>query len=190
MLNSRLGTFRAIGSGLLIGIGGLLLALIITLLAGVVPTFLGYESYVVYSGSMEPAIHVGDLAIVGPIRPDQLTVGDVLTYRLPDRPETVVTHRLIKIETSDPNLLAFETKGDANNVADRVLVAPGAVLGRVAYTIPRIGYLVDFAKRTEGRLILLGGPGLILAVDYLLGARHRRIASGSLDRVNDLSAHS
>jgi hypothetical protein len=57
---------------------------------------------------------------------------------------------------------------------DSVAVDQGAVLGKVVYHIPRIGYLVEFAKRPEGKLLLIGIPGLLLALDYLLGACRRR----------------
>lgn len=156
-----------------------LLFLIVVLLAGTVPSILGYESFVVYSGSMEPAIGVGDLAVVGPVKPDMLAVGDVITYRTPDRPEVVVTHRLIDISTDDSGRLSFQTKGDANPSVDRVGVEQGALLGKVTYTIPKMGYLVDFSKKPEGKVLLIGIPGLLLALDYLLGRGKRKGASKS-----------
>jgi signal peptidase len=151
-----------------------LLILIVALLAGTAPSFFGYESFVVYSGSMEPAIHVGDLAVVAPAKPTEMMVGDIITYRTAQQPDVVVTHRLIGIGMDEQGRLVFQTKGDANEVADQVVVQQGAVLGRVAYTIPVIGYLVEFARRPEGKVLLIGIPGILLAVDYLLSARKRR----------------
>jgi signal peptidase I len=150
-----------------------LLILILALLVGVLPSILGYESYVVYGGSMEPAIGTGDLAVVGPVRPEQFRIGDVITYRTPDRPEVIVTHRLVGMEPGENGQLSFQTKGDANDTVDKVLVQQRAVLGRVAYTIPRIGYLVDFARRVEGKILLIVIPGVLLALDYLLELRRR-----------------
>jgi Tetratricopeptide repeat len=57
-----------------------------------------------------------------------------------------------------------------------VQVEQGAVLGRVAYSLPKIGYLVDFARRPEGKLALIGIPGLLLVIDHLLSSRRRRAA--------------
>lgn len=151
-----------------------LLVIIAVLVAGTLPSLFGYESFVVYSGSMEPAIAVGDLAVVGPVRPDQLMVGDVITYRTPQRPDVVVTHRLVGIAVDDQGRFNFQTKGDANEAVDQVLVDQGAVLGRVVYSIPRLGYLVEFSRRAEGKVLLIGIPGLLLALDYLLSARRRR----------------
>ncbi|MBI4492968.1 MAG: signal peptidase I [Chloroflexi bacterium] len=151
-----------------------LLFLIAALLAGTLPSVFGYEAYVVYSGSMEPSIGVGDLAVVAPARTDQLMVGDIITYRTAQRPDIVVTHRLVGIALDEQGRTSFQTKGDANTTADQVTVDQGAVLGRVAYNIPRLGYLVEFSKRAEGKVLLIGIPGLLLALDYLLGARTRR----------------
>ena len=150
-----------------------LLILIGLVLAGTAPSVFGYESFIVYSGSMEPALGVGDLAVVAPTKPDQLHVGDILTYRPVEQPSLLVTHRLVDIGLDDIGQFTFHTKGDANNVIDRVAVSPGAVVGRVAYSIPKLGYLVDFAKRPEGRVLLIVIPGVLLAVHYLLGARRR-----------------
>lgn len=153
-----------------------LLFLIGLVLAGTAPTLLGFESFVVYSGSMEPALGVGDLAVVAPTKADEFRVGDIITYRPAQQPTLLVTHRLVGIGLGDQGRFAFQTKGDANNVVDQVMVAPEAVVGRVAYRIQKLGYLVDFAKRPEGRLSLIGIPGLLLGVDYLLSLRRR--ASG------------
>jgi signal peptidase I len=154
-----------------------LVTLVAALMAGTLPSLAGYESFVVLSGSMEPALRTGDLAVVGPVRQDQLMVGDIITYRTAQRPDTVVTHRLVGIGVDERGRQTFQTKGDANDAVDQVLVEPGAVLGRVAYGIPKVGYVVEFARRPEGKLLLLGIPGLLLAIDALLGVRKRRGAA-------------
>lgn len=155
-----------------------LLMLIGLVLAGTAPSLMGLESFVVYSGSMQPALGVGDLAVVAPTKPDQLREGDIITYRTSQRPDVVVTHRIVGIGMNELGRFSFQTKGDANNVVDQVGVEPQSVIGRVAYSIPKLGYLVGFAKRPEGRLLLIIVPGVLLAVDYLLGMRRR-----SRDRV-------
>ena len=145
----------------------LLVAVIALLLAGTVPAFLGYESYVVYSGSMEPTIHVGDIAVVGPVKADKLNVGDIITFRTPQDPDTIVTHRLQNVDTDASGHLSFETKGDANNTPDQVSVDQGALLGKVAYSIPGLGFLVEFSRRIEGKVLMIVIPAVLLTLDYL-----------------------
>ncbi|MCC7372261.1 MAG: signal peptidase I [Chloroflexi bacterium] len=153
---------------------GLLLLLVGVMLAGAAPALIGYESYVVLSGSMEPTLQVGDLAVVGPVRPEDLQVRDIISYRTPIRPNVVVTHRLVGISTNEAGRLLFETRGDANDSVDQVEVDAQAVLGRVVYGVPKIGYLVQFARQPLGKVVLLGLPALFLMVDALLGRRTTR----------------
>ena len=66
----------------------------------------GYNLYVVNSGSMKPAINLGDLVIAGPIGAvSGIKHGDIITYELG---KNLITHRVISIEGN--NLI---TKGDA-----------------------------------------------------------------------------
>ncbi len=144
-----------------------LFAVLAIVLAGVLPTYFGAESFTVYSGSMEPTIHVGALAVVRPAKVSELHAGDVITYRLPTQPGVIVTHRLIAVEKGEDGRIRFRTKGDANRVEDLVLVDQTAVLGRVVYSVPYAGYLVEFSKSARGRLLLVGLPALLLALDFL-----------------------
>jgi signal peptidase I len=164
--------FRVL-AGLQIATALTLVGLIGLVLAGTAPTLLGMESFVVLSGSMEPALRVGDLAVVAPTKPDALVPGDVVTYRPSQQPTLVVTHRLVSIGFDEQGRFSFTTKGDANNVVDQVAVNAEAVLGKVVYSIPKLGYLVEFAKQPQGRILLIAIPGLLLVVDYILGTRRR-----------------
>ncbi|HEV2125352.1 MAG TPA: signal peptidase I [Chloroflexota bacterium] len=151
-----------------------LIAGIAVMLFGVAPTFFGLESFTVRSGSMEPAIHVGALTVVKPVSAADLQPGDIITYRTPTQPDLIVTHRLIAIEKSEDGRQQYRTKGDANNVEDLVLVDPNAVLGKVLYSVPYAGYTVEFTKQTTGRLLLIGLPALLLAIDYTRQRLRRR----------------
>jgi hypothetical protein len=42
------------------------------------------------------------------------------------------------------------------------------------YTLPRLGYMVDFSKRSEGKLLFIALPGILLAGDYLRERLRRR----------------
>jgi signal peptidase len=153
-----------------------LLLLLGTLLVGTAPTLFGYETVVAPDGSMEPAIKAGDLAIVGPAKPDRLMVGDVITYRTAQRPDLLVTHRLVGMSLDDQGALTFQTKGDANDLSDQVKVNSDAVVGRVVTALPKLGLLIEFTNRPEGKALLIVLPGVLLALDALRLARQRRPA--------------
>src|SRR5688500_13738077 len=77
-------------------VGGLaLLVLAIAFGSILVPLLLGWQSLVVYSGSMEPTIPVGSIVVLQPVAPAQLQVGDVVTFARTAEPGVQVTHRIV-----------------------------------------------------------------------------------------------
>jgi hypothetical protein len=68
----------------------------------------------------------------------------------------------------------LETTFDANPIPEPLTVAQGMTLGRLAFAIPYLGRLVNFASQPIGRLLLLGVPGLLLFVEWLRGRLRRR----------------
>lgn len=147
-------------------------ALLVALLAGTAPGWLGYQSFVVYGASMEPAMGVGDLAVVAPVAAEQLQVGDIITYRRSEQADLAVTHRITSIDVDASGSKFFATRGDANNSSDQVTVSDSTVLGKVVYRVPKVGYLVDFARTLEGKIVLIGIPAfLLLGMDFLSALR-------------------
>ena len=76
------------------------------LLAGI--RIVGFTPYAVLSGSMEPAFHVGSLIYVKSVDPEDIKVGDAITFRLSGE-DTAATHRVIEIDReksagADPKL--------------------------------------------------------------------------------------
>jgi signal peptidase I len=99
---------------------------------------LGYDAFVVTSGSMAPTIAVGSLIVVQAVPPVSIGVGDVVTYALPDR---VVTHRVQQISQEDGRV-AFVTRGDANDVTDPWLAEPQGTVGALRAVVPFAGFAV------------------------------------------------
>jgi len=138
------------------------LALLASLLTVAATNLLGYQSFVIYSGSMEPAVKVGSLLLTRPADVEDLRVGDVITYRSPGN-HTTLTHRIVSIRQEDGER-AFTTKGDASLDPDpREVILRGQV-SKMTFDIPYLGYVVDFAKSIQGVVLLLVVPaaGLLL----------------------------
>lgn len=123
------------------------------------PELLGYSNLVVLSGSMEPAVSAGDVIIIH--RQKSYETGDVITYR---DGGTLTTHRIVA-----ENDEGFQTRGDANNIADDSLVPPDRIMGRVVFVIPAAGNILLFLRTPAG----LGG---ILALGFLafFAAEHKK----------------
>ncbi|MGM0214891.1 signal peptidase I [Enterococcus sp. AZ109] len=110
------------------------------------PMAFGYGYAVVASGSMEPALSLGDLVVVH--QEDTYKVGDVITF-IQEEDTRTTTHRIIAMDTEQ-----FTTQGDANNVADAPIVAD-QIFGRVVFSLPWIGYLIQFVTTPLGILVVI-----------------------------------
>lgn len=109
--------------------------------AVVVPRLAGADTYTILTGSMTPELPVGSLAITRPVDPTDLEVGDVITYQLESGVDTTVTHRITAVDTSESGERVFQTRGDANDIADAALVRPVQIRGELWYSLPWLGYL-------------------------------------------------
>lgn len=128
----------------------LVFAVLLTLSLGIVAVRLsGLATYIVTGGSMEPNIHKGSLAVVQPVDPTEIAIGDIITFQQYDQ---TTTHRVIAITPSDAGLV-FKTKGDANPVADpEDKTFPGKV-GIVRSAVPVAGSIAS-SLQAYWRLLL------------------------------------
>lgn len=70
------------------------------LIAGVllVPYLFGYRPTAVLTGSMEPVYHVGSVIFVQEVEPEEIKVGDVITFSTAGM-SYPTTHRVVSIDT-------------------------------------------------------------------------------------------
>jgi signal peptidase len=144
-------------------------AVAVVLALSIGPRFLAYETFIVRSGSMEPAIGTGALVIVQPVDPRQIEVGDVITYRRPEDPDNTITHRVVDVRAGGTGATApvFRTRGDANNAVDPWEVQLQGVAWRVTFSVPVAGFLFAFTQQPVGRGLFLILPGLGLGALWL-----------------------
>ncbi|MFC5493769.1 signal peptidase I [Nocardioides caricicola] len=160
---------RRIISGLTTG--AMLLALALATIM-VLPTLLGYERYVIISGSMEPTLPVGSVVYDEVVPVDDLEVGDIITFVPPPEYDisAPVTHRIVRIgiagEGSDvAGERIFRTQGDNNDAMDPwLMVLDGPDQGRVAHHIPYVGYVYMALQVGWVQLLVIGIPAVALIV--------------------------
>ena len=148
-----------------------LISLLTMVLARVVP-LTGRSTFVVAGGSMAPAIAVGSAVIVEPVAPGSIVAGDVVSLRSgPDR--AIFTHRVTRVVDRD-GATWVETQGDANPAPDPSLTPATAVIGRVAATVPLMGYLVALMSTPSGIIFVIALGVLLLLVGWMMEspARH------------------
>lgn len=138
-------------------------AVVVPFVIYAVPQTVGADqSYVVLSGSMEPAISPGDVVVVNGVAPESITAGDVVTFRT-SASEPPTTHRVVEVVDSGGEA-AFRTKGDANEDPDQALVRPSQLVGRVLLVVPFVGHVVQFVNTPTGFAALVVVPLALFVV--------------------------
>lgn len=127
--------------------GNIILGLVLcfVLFAILVPSVLSGSLAIVRSSSMEPTMRAGALAIMLPVDPKDVKVGDIIVFEPPWDPDVIVSHRVIAVRQDDQ--LLFDTKGDATEDSDPYYVPAQSVHGKVVFSIPYLGYAVSFTVR-------------------------------------------
>lgn len=154
----------------------LLLCFFIIVILGVfAANQLGYETITVMSGSMEPAIHTGAMAIVDTNASyDEVAVNDVVAH---ESPMGLVAHRAISVTDK-----GIETKGDANDNSDGISTTQDNFYGIILFTIPGIGYFQWWLSTVSGKAISIVIVISLLVLSYILGsddeAEQRKIKGG------------
>ncbi|WOV88082.1 signal peptidase I [Sporosarcina oncorhynchi] len=143
---------------LLIGVASLV---VITKASGGEPQFFGYQLKTVLSGSMEPGIQTGSIIAVK-LAEDKAgyVEGDVITFMEEDM---LITHRITEVFNSGDSIL-YRTKGDNNNAADmNPVLSDNVVASYNGFTLPYVGYFINFSQSKNGALLLLI-PGFLLLI--------------------------
>ncbi len=138
---------------------------LVALLVGAKAT--GQETMTVMSGSMEPAIHTGDVVVAKPIAPPDARVGDVITFQEPGGKGRLITHRVQSMRAQGRKV-TFVTKGDANNSTERWRIPETGKLARVTNRVEKLGYLMAFLRDPQKRLWLISLPAVLLGVFELV----------------------
>lgn len=147
----------------LVGGAGLILAVALA-----VPILAGGGNFAVLSGSMEPSYRVGDLVAVLPASEAELQPGHVVTFWPEQATDVPVTHRVVS-KTVGAHGATFVTQGDANNATDPP-VTYDRIIGRVAWSIPLLGYA---AVALAANRMLWIGIAVVAALVWILWPTRR-----------------
>lgn len=145
--------------GTVIMLAGLLACLGLT-----VPHFMGIQSYIVVSGSMEPAIPLGSMAYAKEVDPSTFREGDIIVFTSPETQEkggSPIIHRVVE---NDRIAGAITTRGDANEQNDPEAVAYENVLGLVVKVVPKLGFAASPFSSIMGKAVLV----MIIVAGFLL----------------------
>lgn len=123
----------------------------------------GLQTYTVLSGSMEPTYPVGALLYVREVEPEEVEVGQPITFVL-NEALVVATHRVVEIDAENQH---FYTKGDANDAPDASPVHFNNLIGVPVFSIPYLGYISNFIQKPPGLYITIAAGEVFLLLLFL-----------------------
>ena len=175
---------------IIVGVGVLVIWLSITAIFGTSNPF-----YVVASGSMIPVLQVNDVLVVDGHEPfEDIEVGDIIVFDRPSDHNRVIVHRVASIIDDDPKTI--RTQGDAN---------PGSIpgtdfpitaeeyIGKVAYTLPQVGYITQLLKPPINYAIIAIVVGVMIVKEFLKKKNEKELSftdpldSENPDTIEELS---
>jgi signal peptidase len=156
----------------------LVLAILFFAMVLLMPTVFSGTLAIVRSSSMEPAMSAGALALMVPVDPEEVEVGDIIAFDPPWDPDVTVSHRVIGVQSGDQ--LIFDTKGDATEESDPYYVPAESVHGKVVFSVPYLGFAMnsvsEYVRTWWGLLVFVAIPSmLIISIAIRDASRSRNV---------------
>ncbi|GAB3055899.1 signal peptidase I SipW [Virgibacillus ainsalahensis] len=154
---------RALSSMLFILFISVAALVISTNISGGQPEVFGYQLKSVLSGSMEPGIQTGSVIAVKSVADGEKSnfqANDVITFV--GEENNLITHRITEVASTNDGVV-YTTKGDNNNAVDSSPVVAENVVGLyTGFTVPYLGYVINFAQSANGSILFMIIPGVLL----------------------------
>jgi signal peptidase I len=125
--------------------------------------FLDWSPTLVTSGSMQPLVAPGDVVMVRPVTPEELTPNTVVLFERGEGER--VLHRIVE-QLPDGT---FRTQGDANDVPDSEFLHVEQVRGAAVLAVPWIGRPSLWLE--QGRVLPLAATAVLLLTVVILAPR-------------------
>ncbi len=152
----------------------------------------GFSTYVVATDSMVPVINVNDYIVVKDVNPDDLVVGDIITFYSGrdvdnDGKDDIITHYLASITPYGVDDHEFKTHAigkDEVSDWDFWTLHDEDIIGKYAYTIPVLGFIVAFLQSPYGIAIVIINIVVIVAIYLLLDKGKKKEESEKVNPPN------
>lgn len=125
----------------------------------------GYKAFIVRSDSMSATdFKAGDLIFAKEVDPSTLKEGDIIAFTSQGTANfgETVTHKIRKLTTTEQGEKGFVTYGTTTNVDDETIVTYPYILGKYKSHISGLGTFFNFLKTTQGYILCILIPFLIL----------------------------
>ena len=136
----------------------------------------GQQVMSIQTGSMVPTFRPGDGLIVRPVNPNNLQVGEVISYHSLAENTVVISHRLRGIDPASGWLI---TQGDALSQPDPTF-PPRLVVGQATAVVPYFGKVLTLMRQPLALGLLIYLPACLIVINetrrlsrYLYPTRYR-----------------
>ena len=125
-----------------------------------------FRLFTVISGSMEPKYKIGDVLVAVETDPEEVKVGDVISYlgNKGSFADKVITHQVIKIEKGSNGKYYYHSKGLANAIEDPI-VGEDQLYGVVKYKVKTLSLIYKVVGTPLGFFLFVVVPIL-----YIIGS--------------------
>jgi len=127
-----------------------------------------FRLFTVITGSMEPKYKVGDVLVAVETAPENIKVGDAVSYlgNKMDVKDKVITHEVIKIEKTQNGKYRFHTKGICENcLREDPIVEESQLYGVVKYKVKSLSFIYKIVGKPLGFFLCVVVPIL-----YIIGS--------------------
>ncbi len=137
----------------------------------------GFSTYLVTTNSMVPVIPVNSYIVVKEVEPDDLLVGDIITFNshtdvnLDGKDNDVLTHYVADIQPYEGDNHSIKTHAigqDEVSEWDHWTLHDEDIIGKYAFTVPVLGFLVAFLQSWYGIAVVIINIVVIVGIYLLL----------------------
>lgn len=133
----------------------------------IISYLIGFEPFVVESGSMKPTIQKDSLCFINKnVKFQDIRENDIIAFKASSGAR--VTHRAISITEE-----GIETKGDANNKSDGITTTKSNYIGKNVFSIPYLGCVIKLIQTTSGKILLITIIIVVLILGFLEDAKKK-----------------
>lgn len=128
--------------------------------------FFDYRMFTVASGSMEPRYNIGDVLIAKKVSPEEIKVGDSISYlgKRGNFNGMIITHEVIEIEKDAGGNYIYHTKGLTNLVEDPI-VEYSQVYGKIVHKSGVLSFIYMIVGSKYGLFLFI-----IIPLFYIVGS--------------------
>ena len=149
---------NALSTVVLIFLVTIVVMVFVSRMNGQSPSVFGLTFFRVQTDSMEPTLMVGDVILDKKAKAEEISVGDIVTYKClqGELSGQTITHRVVKGPDLKDGVYYFTTQGDKKGSVPDVEISYDQIEGKFERKLQIIGKLYNFFLSPAGLIVFIG----------------------------------